>query len=67
MHIIPVLDLMNGQVVQAIRGERDTYQPIESVLTPETHPLSVARALQAETGCQKSDFTQTDYQKVSLV
>lgn len=60
MHIIPVLDLMNGQVVQAIRGERDTYQPIESVLTPETHPLSVARALQAETGCHEFYIADLD-------
>ena len=60
MRIIPVLDLMNGQVVQAIRGERDTYQPIKSVLTSETHPLSVAQALQAETGCREFYIADLD-------
>ena len=60
MRIIPVLDLMNGQVVQAIRGERDTYQPIESILTSETNPLAVAQALQAETGCREFYIADLD-------
>mgnify|MGYP000750718640 CR=1 FL=1 len=60
MRIIPVLDLMNGQVVQAVRGERDTYQPIKSILTPETNPLAVAQALQAETGCREFYIADLD-------
>ena len=60
MRVIPVLDLMNGQVVQAVRGERDTYQPIKSVLTPETNPLSVAQALQAETDCREFYIADLD-------
>ena len=48
--IIPVIDLMHGQVVQAVRGERERYRPLSSVLTSATHPLAVAQALQAETG-----------------
>jgi phosphoribosylformimino-5-aminoimidazole carboxamide ribotide isomerase len=52
MQIIPVLDLMGGQVVQGIQGRRAHYQPVKSVLTPSTSPLAVARALCAETGCQ---------------
>jgi len=50
--IIPVLDLMDGQVVQAIRGEREKYRPLQSVLVSTPEPLSVARALQEETGCR---------------
>ena len=60
MRIIPVLDLMDGQVVQAIRGERDTYQPIKSILTPKTNPLAVAQALQAETGCREFYIADLD-------
>lgn len=51
MRIIPVLDLMGGQVVQGIQGDRARYQPIKSVLTPSCAPPDVARALWAETGC----------------
>jgi HisA/HisF family protein len=51
MRIIPVLDLKQGLVVQGIRGERDRYRPVRSVLTPSSRPLDVARALQRETHC----------------
>ncbi len=34
MHIIPVLDLMNGQVVHAERGQRHLYRPVHSPLCP---------------------------------
>jgi phosphoribosylformimino-5-aminoimidazole carboxamide ribotide isomerase len=51
MRIIPVLDMMGGQVVQGIQGDRAHYQPVKSVLTPSCSPLAVARALSAETGC----------------
>lgn len=60
MRIIPVLDLMDGQVVQAIRGERDAYQPVKSILTSETNPLSVAQILQAETGCREFYIADLD-------
>lgn len=52
MQIIPVLDLMGGQVVQGIQGRRAHYRPVKSVLTSSTSPLAVARALCAETDCQ---------------
>ncbi|MGQ2966705.1 HisA/HisF-related TIM barrel protein [Methylophilus sp.] len=38
MHIIPVIDLMHGQVVQAIQGQRQSYRAIQSQLT-ESHAL----------------------------
>ncbi|MCL4367874.1 MAG: HisA/HisF-related TIM barrel protein, partial [Actinobacteria bacterium] len=51
MDVIPVLDLMKGQVVHGVQGDRERYRPIESVLTPSSAPLAVARALQQETDC----------------
>lgn len=60
MNIIPVLDLMDGQVVQAIRGERERYRPIESVLVADAQPLAVARALQQETGCRQFYIADLD-------
>lgn len=48
--IIPVLDVMNGQVVRAIGGRRDEYRPIVSKLTTSTEPIEVAKALIEATG-----------------
>lgn len=45
MEIIPVIDLLNGQVVRAQRGERDRYLPIDSALSRSSQPLEVAQAL----------------------
>lgn len=39
MKIIPVIDLKAGQVVHAIAGERDHYQPMQSQLFPGCDPL----------------------------
>jgi phosphoribosylformimino-5-aminoimidazole carboxamide ribotide isomerase len=60
MRIIPVLDLMKGQVVQAVRGERENYRPVQSILVSEANPLSVARALQDETGCEQFYLADLD-------
>jgi phosphoribosylformimino-5-aminoimidazole carboxamide ribotide isomerase len=47
MNIIPVLDLMNGQVVHAKHGNRHEYAPIKSALTDSSEPLAVVQALVA--------------------
>ncbi len=52
MKIIPVLDLMKGLVVHAVKGERERYQPVRSILAASADPLEVARCLQAETKCR---------------
>jgi phosphoribosylformimino-5-aminoimidazole carboxamide ribotide isomerase len=43
--IIPVIDLMGGQVVHARRGDRSNYRPLQSLLTPSSAPLDVVAAL----------------------
>lgn len=45
MHLVPVIDLMDGRVVHARRGERDRYLPIASLLCPNAEPLAIVRAL----------------------
>jgi phosphoribosylformimino-5-aminoimidazole carboxamide ribotide isomerase len=52
MKVIPVLDLLKGRVVHAVKGERERYQPVQSVLTSSSDPLEVARCLQTETQCR---------------
>ena len=45
MQIIPVIDLMRGQVVHAKLGRRSHYQPIQSTLCDSSEPLVVVAAL----------------------
>ncbi|MEO7338571.1 MAG: HisA/HisF-related TIM barrel protein [Caldimonas sp.] len=45
MKLIPVIDLMQGQVVRAVRGDRHAYRPIVSTLCGTSEPLDVARIL----------------------
>lgn len=45
--LIPVIDLMRGAAVHAVRGQRSAYQPVQSVLCGGSAPLTVARALLA--------------------
>ncbi|HEX3378880.1 MAG TPA: HisA/HisF-related TIM barrel protein [Paraburkholderia sp.] len=50
MQVIPVLDLLDGHVVRAVRGERSAYRPIQSRLAPTSDPHAVARALLEASG-----------------
>lgn len=49
--VIPVLDLMIGQIVLAQSGNRDAYRPVHSKLTHSSRPTDVARAMFNQTGC----------------
>ena len=46
MKIIPVIDILNGKVVHAVRGDRSNYLPIQSVLGGSVDPVNVARTFQ---------------------
>jgi len=48
MRIIPVLDILNSQVVHGIRGERNRYEPIHSIITSSCMPLDVAKAFKSQ-------------------
>jgi phosphoribosylformimino-5-aminoimidazole carboxamide ribotide isomerase len=45
MRVIPVIDLMNGQVVRGLAGRREEYRPIQSQIAADAQPETVARAL----------------------
>ena len=47
MDIIPVIDLMHGQVVHARRGERQNYAPVQSALCASSAALDVVDAMLA--------------------
>ncbi|MEM2098583.1 MAG: HisA/HisF-related TIM barrel protein [Candidatus Bathyarchaeia archaeon] len=44
LKVIPVIDVMNGVAVHAVRGRRKEYQPLKSVLCSSSDPLDVAVA-----------------------
>jgi phosphoribosylformimino-5-aminoimidazole carboxamide ribotide isomerase len=45
LQVIPVIDVLNGVAVHAVRGRRKEYQPLRSVLCASADPVDVAKAL----------------------
>jgi phosphoribosylformimino-5-aminoimidazole carboxamide ribotide isomerase len=43
LKIIPVIDVLNGIAVHAVRGRRKEYQPLKSVLCNSVDPVEVAK------------------------
>ena len=43
MKVIPVIDVLNGVVVRAVKGERSEYRPLQSILTKSVQPVEVAK------------------------
>jgi phosphoribosyl isomerase A len=51
--LIPVIDLLGGQVVRGVRGDRQAYRPIVSALCGSSVPREVAQRL-----CEHCDARQ---------
>jgi phosphoribosylformimino-5-aminoimidazole carboxamide ribotide isomerase len=60
MQIVPVVDLLAGQAVRAVRGARADYRPVESALCRGSDPLTVARALLDHCGCRRLYIADLD-------
>lgn len=43
LKVLPVIDILNGAVVHAIKGIRSEYRPIQSILCDSSDPLEVAQ------------------------
>ena len=61
--LLPVIDLLDGQVVHAVAGERESYLPVRSVLTELSEPAAVARALAERCSC--TDIYVADLDAIS--
>lgn len=48
--VIPVIDLKEGMVVHAIRGQRQRYQPVQGVLTASPKLADVVEAMSSKLG-----------------
>src|SRR3954471_1764328 len=54
MRVVGVIDLKDGLAVHAVRGERERYRPVSSVLTADGgDPLALARAFRSELGLEE--------------
>jgi len=47
LQAIPVIDLMGGEVVRARMGDRASYRPLQSPLSPTSDPIAVVHGLLA--------------------
>jgi HisA/HisF family protein len=65
MKIVPVLDVLSGQVVHGIGGRRRDYRPIKSRLTSSSQPVDVANALHRHFGF--STFYVADLEAIAAV
>jgi phosphoribosylformimino-5-aminoimidazole carboxamide ribotide isomerase len=45
LQVIPVIDLLHGQVVHARKGDRASYRPLESPVSPTSDAVDVVRGL----------------------
>ena len=63
MRIIPVLDILHGQVVRGIAGRRDEYRRIVSKWTQSAEPLALADALRNHFGFR--DFYLADLDAIA--
>lgn len=52
LKVIPVIDILNGRVVHAVKGNRSEYRPLKSSLTQSTDPLDVAKVFKSLGFCQ---------------
>jgi phosphoribosylformimino-5-aminoimidazole carboxamide ribotide isomerase len=50
MRVIPVIDLMGGVAVHAVRGARERYRPLRSRIVAGSDPLDLARAVRERFG-----------------
>ena len=68
MLVIPAIDVKEGVVVQAFKGFRESYKPVESVLCDSREPLDVAKKF-AELGFKAlyvADLDSIMYGKLNL-
>jgi phosphoribosylformimino-5-aminoimidazole carboxamide ribotide isomerase len=49
MRVVPVIDLVGGTAVHAVRGERERYRPVRGILAGDDPP-ALARAFRSELG-----------------
>lgn len=60
MRVVPVLDLLGGEVVRGVAGNRAAYRPIKSILCDESSPVCVGKALVEKLGFAEAYVADLD-------
>ena len=60
IRIIPVLDLKGGVAVHAVRGHREAYAPVTSVLAQTPDPVALAGQFMTRLGCRECYVADLD-------
>jgi len=60
MQIIPVLDILDGQVVRGVAGRREEYRPVESLFAQGADPLDIARGFREQLGMNRIYLADLD-------
>lgn len=60
MTILPVIDILNGEVVHGVAGRRDDYQPLISRWSDSCRPKDVANGLHAAFGFERFYLADLD-------
>ena len=50
MRVVPVIDLMGGVAVHAVRGDRERYRPVQGQIGDGSDPVGLARAMRDRLG-----------------
>jgi phosphoribosylformimino-5-aminoimidazole carboxamide ribotide isomerase len=58
--IIPVIDILNSEVVHAVKGEREKYKPLESVLIKSSNPIEIIKKVNKETSISEVYIADLD-------
>jgi len=58
--IIPVIDILNSEVVHAIKGEREKYKPLKSIIIKNTDPIEIVKNLKLKTSLQELYIADLD-------
>lgn len=59
-HLIPVIDMKDGLVVHACKGEREKYKPIKSILTNSAELAAVVEAFVRQLGLREFYLADLD-------
>jgi len=60
LDVIPVIDLLGGQVVRGVAGRRSEYRPVVSTLCDNAAPVSVAAAFACQFGFREAYVADLD-------
>jgi len=58
--IIPVIDILNSEAVHAIKGDREKYKPLKSVLIKGSDPMEIVKKIKHESLIQEVYIADLD-------